>query len=357
MTRRIALIRIAATVALIATAVSPTIAINGARERVTDDTRHEVIRHAQVWMPTNVAAMDLRRGLQDRRGIEPDSTVTCTYAPRHFDHGHSPKFDCTLADGEVVKVKYGQRNPEVYGEVLATRLLWALGFGADAWYPVRVVCRGCSSDPWNKAEPVNGTQTFDPAAIEKPMKHLVETHNRSGWTWSELDLVDASVGGAPVAQRDALKLLAVFLQHTDTKAAQQRLVCLDHGWKAGEPCGRPLMYLHDVGFTFGTASLMNHPHTASVNLAKWSITPIWKDQDRCVGNLEKAFGGTIGNPRISEAGRAFLAARLSQLTDRQLDDLFAASRIERYSPRETIGDWVAVFKAKRADIVNHRCPS
>ena len=32
--------------------------------------------------------------------------------------------------------------------------------------------------------------------------------------------------GAPRAQRDALKLLAVFLQHTDRKPEQQRIVCL-----------------------------------------------------------------------------------------------------------------------------------
>ena len=35
-----------------------------------------------------------------------------------------------------------------------------------------------------------------------------------------------AAGGAPRAHRDALKLLAVFIQHTDNKAAQQRLVCV-----------------------------------------------------------------------------------------------------------------------------------
>jgi hypothetical protein len=54
-----------------------------------------------------------------------------------------------LANGKNVKVKYGAGNSEVYGAVVATRLLWALGFGADAQYPVIVVCRGCSRDLWH----------------------------------------------------------------------------------------------------------------------------------------------------------------------------------------------------------------
>ena len=40
--------------------------------------------------------------------------------------------------------------------------------------------------------------------------------------------VDPEFGGAPRAHRDAMKLLAVFLQHTDTKPEQQRIVCLGH---------------------------------------------------------------------------------------------------------------------------------
>ena len=45
--------------------------------------------------------------------------------------GHDAEDPLHLADGEVVKIKFGGENGEVFGEVAASRLLSALGFGAD----------------------------------------------------------------------------------------------------------------------------------------------------------------------------------------------------------------------------------
>ena len=59
-------------------------------------------------------------------------------------------------------MKYGGTNGEVYGEVLATRLLWVLGFGADAMYPVNVICRGCPRELGGIERPGNEYR-FDPA--------------------------------------------------------------------------------------------------------------------------------------------------------------------------------------------------
>ena len=73
---------------------------------------------------------------------------------------------------------------------------------------------------------------FDLTIIErKAFGEEVTAHPDQGWVWKELDLVDENLGGAPKAHRDALKLLAVFLQHGDNKASQQRLVCGDSNAK------------------------------------------------------------------------------------------------------------------------------
>ena len=115
-----------------------------------------------------------------------------------------------------------------YGEVLSTRLLWALGFGADRMYPVRVVCKGCPDSIKAGRVLPSGERVFDPAVIERKARGWeVETQKNQGWSWRELDLVDADRGGAPQAHRDALKLLAVIIHHSDSKPAQQRLMCLD----------------------------------------------------------------------------------------------------------------------------------
>ena len=327
--------------------------------RVSSEVRRDAIRRAQVWTATAVASMDLRSGPAGADAFAPDALVTCTYTP-HPRKGNTPKFHCRLPDGDVVKVKYGVTNGEVYAEVLATRLLWALGFGADREYPVRVSCRGCSADPWTQDAPVRGEHLFDIAAIERPFTdRLIETRDDSGWKWAELDMVDESQGGAPRAHRDALTLLAVLLQHTDSKAAQQRLACLDPRDEDTAPdaaCASPFMYINDLGLTFGAANTWNRNAVGSTNLDRWRGAPVWKDAARCIGNLTRSATGSLENPRISEAGRAFLAGLLARLSDAQLVDLFTVARVERRSSKATVGDWVGVFKQKRDEIASTRCP-
>ena len=202
--------------------------------------------------------MDIRSGPQGKDAFAPNAMVACDYVPESLP-GSSRKFDCAIGDGTVLRVRYGIGNGEVEGAVLASRLLWALGFGADRVYPVSVACRGCSSDPFNERKPVPGMKIFDPAAIErKPEGHEMKTGDKNaGWAWTELALVNESQGGAPRAQRDALTLLAVFMQHTDSKPEQQRLLCLPGGMTDGGLCNKPFLVLHDVGLTFGHGNFSN----------------------------------------------------------------------------------------------------
>jgi len=255
-----------------------------------------------------------------------------------------------------VKVRYGAQNGKVEAAVIASRLLWALGFGADRLYPVVVVCRGCSPDPWTQRKQVSGERVFDPATIErKPKGHEMKRastraagHGRS-WSW-----VNEQQGGAPKAQRDALKLLAVFMQHTDSKQVNERLLCLPKGRTNGDECDKPFMMLHDVGRTFGHANFLVRNDTGSLNFEEWSNTPIWRDPVACVAHMSKSFLGTLGDPKISEAGRQFLADLLLQLTDQQLRDLFEVARVERRSrdPHHaglrpaTVDEWVTAFQRK-----------
>ena len=59
--------------------------------------------------------------------------------------------------------------------------------------------------------------------------------------------MNSSIGGAPRAHVDALRLLAVFLAHWDNKAENQRLVCLSPTWTKGKPCPQPFLMLQDLG--------------------------------------------------------------------------------------------------------------
>ena len=322
--------------------------------------RREAIARAHVWAPTQVAAMDVRRGPTGPGSFPRNATVDCTYVDKESS-GTTPKFHCRLADGREVKVRYGRLNGEVYAEVAATRLLWVLGFGADAMYPARVRCTGCPQEPG--APPLPGVvTTFDVAAIERKMPGKpIKGRDGDGWSWNELDAVDPARGGATVAQRDALKLLAAMIQHTDSKRDQQSLICAGEASSA-RTCRRPWMLIGDLGKTFGQANAFNRDAPGSVNLEAWAETPVWSGDAGCRANLTRSVTGTLEAPFITDEGRRFLASLLRRLTDRQLRDLFEAARFPmrsaaRFPDAEgrDVDAWVAAFKDKVAQIADRSC--
>jgi len=342
--------------------------------------RLAVIQRARVWQPADVKSRDLRAGPQGAGAFAPLTTVRCDYVEKKLEGG-TPKFTCAVKPGDEVKVKYGLENGEVYAEVAASRLLWALGFPADAEYPVKVICRGCPADPWKHTPPL-AEATFEYATIERKYPaHEIEVEG-AGWSWPELDLVSSEAGGASRAECDALKLAAVLMQHSDTKPQQQRLVCMDREVTEGKSkvaeekskgteekseaaaaCAQPLMMINDLGNTFGRANNFNTNAKGSTNFDAWHKVPVWRDPAHCVGELSKSVTGTLEHPVISEAGRKFLADLLVQLSDDQLKDLFAVSRAEERPVESkgalrtaTVDAWVGAFKEKRRQIVERTCP-
>ena len=335
-------------------------------EALTEAERSEAIRRASVWSHTDIPRMNLKVGPRGADAFASNEWVTCDYKEKKDQSGHSPKFSCETSPGKEIKVKYGADNAEVFGEVLASRLFWALGFAADEMYPVRIRCNGCPEDPKKSPEKAPGTRVFDPAAIERRLPgRAMETKVDSGWDWSEIEEIGNAAPKDARAHRDALKLLAAFIQHTDSKGANQRLLC-PKGQESGRTgCRKPVLMISDLGLTFGEAfKLIKNKN--SVSLDTWSQVPVWEEGEGCVAQLKGSFTGSLSSPKISEAGRAFLASLLVQLTDTQLKDLFENARVKRRSSDPSddpakegdlarVGDWVTAFKSKRAQIVDKRC--
>ena len=334
----------------------------------------EALRRAHVWEEPAIRIEDARfdRNPEGAHGFATDEVVECRFKPGGIA-GTTPKFDCELADGETVKIKYGHSNPEVYSEVAATRLLAALGFPADHMFVVqRVRCFGCPPDPFPALECVNRlagaapmeacfpgldfarSQDFDEAVIERPLKgRRIEITSRRGWTWEELKFVDPVRGGATRAEVDALRLMAVFLGHWDNKAKNQRLLCQGEK-KTGDGCEHPIAMIQDLGATFGPLKL---------DLAGWSRTRIWADAASCKVSMKGLpYGGsTFPDAFISEEGRQFLASRLGRLSPDQIRALFDGARIAHYPHRRVsarnVDTWVRAFQAKVRAIVDRApCP-
>jgi hypothetical protein len=284
-----------------------------------------------------------------------------------FPSGTSPKFDCVLEDGQVVKVKYG-RNPEIAAEVIATRLLSGLGYPADRMsIAPRVRCDGCPRYPFvamrllqalgllHRFPPHGrdeGYSDFEWVAIERKYDApAIEPLGAKGWAWWELSSVDPHVG-ASRADLDALRLLAVFLAHWDNKAENQRLVCLDAPAEANQRCNQPLAMLQDLGATFGPPK---------ANLARWREMPVWSDRRTCAVSMEHLpwNGATFPEARIGEAGRVRLARQLSAIPYLDLRALFRAARMPEYysatGDEEDLDMWMAAFR-HRADQITSTGP-
>lgn len=336
-------------------------------EQQTDDA----LRRANVWTPAHPAETNVQANPPDPSGLLSEPIVRCRYLPSAA-RATTPKFDCVLRDGEVVKVKYGWATAEVHTEVAASRLLTALGFGADQMFFLpRVRCYGCPRFPFEMAEVLGPLGARDAVVRRLPNDRFVDfewvaVERRfagheivgaakaaddvaKGWAWWELDRVDPSAG-ASRAEVDALRLMARFLAHWDNKASNQRLVCLASP-STGErtTCSRPFALIHDLGATFGPKK---------IDAATWQAAHVWADAGRCRISMRDLpyGGGTFPDVEISEAGRALLARQLGALSESQITDLFAAAHFDTFrgwSLKATpVAEWVRVFREKVNEITN-----
>ena len=136
--------------------------------------REATLQRASLWESIDTRALDLAAGppLSPAQRIGREFTCTFVFPDKPLS-GNTPKFLCQARPDDVVKVKYGDKNGEVYAEIAASRLFWALGFKVDRMYPAAVTCQSCPSDPftsskadWRLGRPgIVGRYVFNPAAI------------------------------------------------------------------------------------------------------------------------------------------------------------------------------------------------
>ena len=370
----------------------------------TPKDRLTAIQSASIFVPKAVGDANILQGPeQDPKQFQfhPGDKVSCDFVqPGSQMGGKTPKFSCkitkvestdghiqVLTDGmdeEPVKVKYGATDNEIYAEVVSTRLMWVLGFYADAWFPVQVECNDCPADP-ESGSGAKQVRSYDAATIVRKYpghKMVEEGKSDEGWSWKEFE----TSNGRPSYEKDGLKLLAAFIQHSDNKPPQQRLVC--DGVKVDQStnpftttCKDSKMIVQDVGASFGGGGLFTSNDGAKMNLQNWSAKKLWKKTGKpgmneadcpvCQAQLSKSLTASdgLGDPIISEEGRRFLAGLMCQLTDDQIADLFKAARVASMpqyhnsdgSFKQGLDEatierqWVEAFKAKREDLANGRC--
>jgi hypothetical protein len=383
---------------------TPGLFVMSARARIDN------IARAALFEPRDIAQLDTRAGRQFEqkyKNLPLDATVECYYK-QESQGGATDKFHCvgpkdpgdsstrlpvivTDAAGQPVDVRLDEikvryASVKVFSSVITTRLEWALGFGSDVETPVtKVICHGCSNDPFAQSGPVDETHEF-PRPGDRPQVTVEQRLEGTGiymtgmrfshdngedspaWRWDELDSITDPVRRA---QADALKLFAAFIQHVDNKALQNVLLCRSNLDRAGV-CQNPFLYIHDLGNTLGTANgVLGIIHTMHpLDLSEWKNGSVWKDEAKCVASLQMISGNGPGltDPSISEAGRRLLADRLTMLINARnsdgsskLRDIFDVAHIEKYDDHGshfTADDWVSVFimRARQITEKKDRCP-
>ncbi len=145
---------------------------------VSEAKRLEAIRNAELvdTQDNPIGKADIIKGpdqkSKSKNEFRFNDRVFCRFSkPAEDMGGRTPKFKCvvekiertqTNADGNLevvsipvkpndeIKVKFkpeGKENKEIHAEATATRLFWALGYFADAVFPVQLTCLGCPENP------------------------------------------------------------------------------------------------------------------------------------------------------------------------------------------------------------------
>jgi hypothetical protein len=381
--------------------------------------RQAYLANARVWEPRDLPSPEAivegppRPGVASRASLNPPDGIPCTYESGGAQMGgRTPKFTCRTDDGRSLRVKYYSGDPatgnrEVFAEVVTTRLFWALGFHADAVYPITVNCRDCPADPM-KGTGARATRRFL-GVTEPPFAGLLilsKADPEEGWKFGDFDAAIDTLPDGPEratrrAQFDALRSLAAFVQHGDRKHAQQRLVCLGevqssagdvHPLGSGDDsaftvpalferpgasaCETPVAMIQDLGATLGSSGLKTS-QSDKVNLDAWARRRVVVANRGRAGTpagcrLDVTASITAGSHAkasspVSEAGRRFLVEQLDRLTDAHIRALFGAGRLDALGEPAAWTDpatktvhrgadaWVALFKHKRAQVSALSC--
>jgi hypothetical protein len=367
----------------------------------TTKDRLNAMHSAVLFVPGKVGEVDIAAGPPQQKNLfqihDGDKLICDFKTPGNKMGGKTPKFGCQITsvesangktqtltsdiqENDPIKVKFGATDNEVFAEIVSTRLMWAIGYYADAWYPFQVECHGCPEDPISGSG-ATATRTHAVAKIVHQLtgQNMTEIgKDEQGWSWTELD----TANGRPVYERDGLKLVAAFIQHSDNKPPQQRLTChiVTVDGKTQPPtttCDQSIMLVQDIGATFGGGGLFTSNDSAKMNIEQWSGKKLWKNAGTvsaphaCQANLRKSLAAKNGlsDPAISEDGRRFDAGLMCQLSDQQIEALFRAARVAampKYHNQDgsfksgvdeasVVHQWVEAFKQKREDLASARC--
>lgn len=281
---------------------------------------------AELWQaPDDIATRDLFGGTGGQESA-PGDGIAYTWISTDTT-GYSPGFEVRGPDGRLWSVKLG---PEAQTEVVASRVLWAMGYHQPPTYYVS-----------------NWQLTGGPGGPQQPARFRLESPDAEvigDWSWGENDFI----GTEPF---HGLIVANVLINSWDWKASNnkiyrmktgtsppRRFVVRDLGASFGKTTPSRLLWILPIPTRgFGQGSRNNIDDFESQRLIRRV------DENEVRFDFHTIYGSVVDLVRPSDV--RWTADLLSRLSDDQLD---AAFRAGGFAP-ETRARFVRKMKAKIAE--------
>lgn len=295
------------------------------RVRVANTTPLPADKLAELWhSPDDITTRDLFHGAGGT-AVAPASGATYTWV-RTDTTGYSPGYEVRGADGRTWDVKLGI---EAQSEVVASRVLWAIGYHQPATYYVA---------NWQLVDGPGGAQQGARFRFES------DAQVTGDWSWSDNDFI----GTQPY---HGLIVANILLNSWDWKtsnnkiyrsengeAPPQRYVVRDLGASLGRTKPSRLLWILPIPVRgFGQGSRNNIDDFEAQGFIKRF------DENSVEFDFHTIYGSVVDLVRPSDV--KWTAELLNRVTDAQWDDAFRAAD---YSP-EIRQRFIRKIKAKIAE--------
>lgn len=279
-----------------------------------------------------------------------------------------------------VKVKYlkpaapnhDPRFNEVFTEIAAGRILWALGFPADHMYPVAEAdCVGCSADPFGDDLEKNTTPlhaapvVFKVAAVERQLPwEDIDPENDETWSWRDAATFyrNGQFTRAQKVEYDAYRLALGLFNYHNAIDVQNRIACAEWVDESVSPkvCRRPVTFVQDLGSTFGKEKSNIFGTNPRGSFSDWQAQTVFSNPGNC--ELRATLDG---DKQVLKESQDLMATRVQALDRERVKAIFTVARFQMMDQKQlkrlrengasdveetALDEWTDTFMSRIAEI-------
>ncbi len=267
-----------------------------AQDKDKKEKKSGPITNPMLWEDVDVASLDLFNG-PGGTAMRPD--ISRIELIKEETQGHNKKFRIKDAKGQIWVAKLGS---EAQPETAAVRLLHGLGYKTEINYLVPELT-------------IPGKGTHQNVRLEARPENIERLEE---WKWKENPFVGTN-------ELQGLKIMMVFLTNWDLLDLQNKVIRVNNNGTVEHH-----FIVSDLGATFGKLGNNNLPFFFRLG-RKTNDPGTWyeagfvnKVEDRLIDFDFKGKGRGLMEDITVAQGR-WIAARLAQISDKQLEDAFRAA--------------------------------